>query len=267
MTTTDEDPFDPEEQDVEPVKEEASEPDATGAGKTPAQAALTTLNGDQRSDLIGLAHTLNLPNDDPAWLVVRAALEAREAASVASEVVGKLTDVPAAIERAALSGAINAAAEIQQHAAAGAEAIAAKLGDQIEAAAVEPFRKALKPYVRDLKAEASDVRSTIWDMTKYRIDRLIAEFLTKTTKEIDRRSVASKTAGRMSAIVLLIVGAALGVAGTKLDHRLSPTPIHSTASGSYTIRVPHDFGGRFQRCGAHECVYLYPPRRTQSNRK
>lgn len=271
------DPFDPTDQEVEPAEEdeeegeaaaESSDPATTnpGAGKTPAQRAVAPLNGDQRSDLVALAHGLNIPSDDPAWLVVRAALDAQNAAHVATQAAEKLVDVPTAIEKAALDGASRAAGEIQQHAATGAETIVGSLAGAIERAAAQPLTKLLKPYVDTISEQAGEITKTLRIGEEDRIRANADEFLRRVSKRIDSHSTATKTAGRLSAIALLALGAALGVAGVSLHHRLSPTPVHQTATGGYKIMIPRADNGKFVRCGAHECVDLYPSKQQRAGK-
>lgn len=245
----------------------APEPPANTAGVAPQDHALAGLSPDLRAETMRRAATYGVVHaDDPLWVLVRAVVEshaASQAAGVAAETtqqaIKQLDEAPARIERAALEGASKAAADIQQHAAAGAEAIVSTLGREIETAAAEPLRRALKPYMRDLEREAGDVRAAIRNGTEHKINQMTGAFLRKTRKEIDRRSAASKTAGRLSAVLLLAIGAVIGIAGAKLDHHWSPTPVHSAPGGGFTVQIPPGHSGRFKHCGnGAACAFIYP---------
>lgn len=252
---------------------ETPEPPQRGS---PREQALAGLDADLRADTLRHASEYGVTHaDDPLWSMVRAVAEAvaasksaGEAAEATRQAVERLDEAPASIEKAALDGAGRAAAEIQEHAAKAAEAVVTSLGRQIEIAASEPFRKALKPFLRDLEREAGDVRSAIREGTGSRVDRLVREFLGHANKELDRRSVSTKTAGRLSAVLLLVLGAAIGVAGTRLDHHWSPTPVHAMQGGGFSVLVPPGHDGRFRHCGPTQyCAFIYPTHHAKKGQK
>lgn len=258
--------LDPEELDVE-----EPEPPASTAGVTPQDHALAGLDPDLRAETMRRAAAYGVVHaDDPVWVLVRAVVEshaASQAAGVAAETtqqaVARLDEAPALIERAALDGAARAAGEIQEHARQGAEAVAESLAGAIERAAAGPVARVLSPHVKALSDQAGDIRKVLLQCEAERIEASAEQFLQRVAQHINSHSTATKTSGRLSAVLLLAIGAAIGVAGVKLDHRWSPVPIHSAPGGGFTLRIPAGDAAQFGHCGSHACAYIHAnkPRR------
>lgn len=252
----------------EPPTATTPEPPVEQAGATPMDSALAGLNSDLRAETIRRAAGYGVVHaDDPLWTIIRAVSEsaaagkaAVDAAAQARQAVARLDEAPEQIERAARDGASRAAAEIQQHAAEAAQAVVATISTAIEQGAAEPVGKVMRPHLEALDGRVHTVRDEVNDAVERRVKSRTDEFLRNVNRVIRSKSTASKTAGRLSALLLLALGAALGIAGAQADHHLAPMPVHDTPAGGYQITVPQGFGGRFRRCGSRECVYLYPSR-------